>query len=155
MLLVMRRWRASLETRQALLALAMLVVVQGFKLWLGDQANPLALLVPPTLLLAQGLGTAAGLAWLAVASLLWPFPVEGLLVPQLAVAALVAAIAAVVAGRQRNRAQLLQVALLLPVGAMLLQWLLIQVFNLSGLDLAVAPSAAVICSRRPCWWPGC
>ncbi len=139
MLLVMRRWRASLEPRQALLALAMLVVVQGFKLWLGDQANPLALLVPPTLLLAQGLGTAAGLAWLAVASLLWPFPVEGLLVPQLAVAALVAAIAAVMAGRQRNRAQLLQVALLLPVGAMLLQWLLIQVFNLSGLDPGHGP----------------
>lgn len=139
MLLVMRRWRASLETRQALLALAMLVVVQGFKLWLGDQANPLALLVPPTLLLSQGLGTAAGLAWLAVASLLWPFPVEGLLVPQLAVAALVAAIAAVLAGRQRNRAQLLQVALLLPVGAMLLQWLLIQVFNLSGLDPGHGP----------------
>lgn len=139
MLLVMRRWRASLETRQALLALAMLVVVQGFKLWLGDQANPLALLVPPTLLLSQGLGTAAGLAWLAVASLLWPFPVEGLLVPQLAVAALVAAIAAVLAGRQRNRAQLLQVALLLPVGAMLLQWLLIQVFNLSGLDAGRGP----------------
>ncbi len=139
MLLVMRRWRASLEPRQALLALAMLVVVQGFKLWLGDQANPLALLVPPTLLLAQGLGTAAGLAWLAVASLLWPFPVEGLLVPQLAVAALVAAIAAVMAGRQRNRAQLLQVALLLPVGAMLLQWLLIQVFNLSGLDAGHGP----------------
>jgi putative nucleotidyltransferase with HDIG domain len=139
MLLVMRRWRASLEPRQALLALAMLVLVQGFKLWLGNQASPLALLVPPTLLLAQGLGTAAGLAWLAVASMLWPMPVEGLLVPRLAVAALVAAIAAVLAGRQRNRAQLLQVALLLPVGAILLQWLLIQVFSLSGLDAASDP----------------
>ena len=134
MLLVMRRWRASLEPRQALLALAMLVLVQGCKLWLGSQVSTLALLVPPTLLLSQGLGTAAGLAWLAVAAMLWPVPVEGLLVPQLGVAALVAAIAAVLAGRQRNRAQLLQLALLLPVGAVLLQWLLIHLFHLHSLE---------------------
>jgi putative nucleotidyltransferase with HDIG domain len=139
MLLVMRRWRASLEPRQALLALTMLLLVQGCMLWLGNQASPLALLVPPTLLLAQGLGTAAGMAWLAVASMLWPLPVLGLLVPRLGVAALVAAMAAVLAGRQRNRAQLLQLALLLPVGAVLLQWLLLQVFNLGGLDAAHGP----------------
>jgi len=125
MLLVMRRWRASLETRQALLALAMLLVVQGCKLWLGDQVSPLALLLPPTLLLAQGLGTPAGLAWLAVASLLWPYPLGAGLDQRLMLAALVAALAAVLAGRQRNRAQLLQLAVLLPLGALLLQggWL--------------------------------
>jgi membrane-associated HD superfamily phosphohydrolase len=54
MLLLTRRWRPSLEPRQALLALAMLLVVQGCKLWFGGAAIPLALLVPPTLLLAQG-----------------------------------------------------------------------------------------------------
>jgi putative nucleotidyltransferase with HDIG domain len=121
MLLVMRRWRASLEPRQALLALAMLLLVQSCKLWLGDKVSPLALLVPPTLLLAQGLGTPAGLAWLAVASLLWPYPLGSNLEPRLVVAALVAAAAAVLAGRQRNRAQLLQLAVLLPLGALLLQ----------------------------------
>ena len=121
MLLVMRRWRASLEPRQALLALAMLLVVQSCKLWLGDKVSPLALLVPPTLLLAQGLSTPAGLAWLAVASLLWPYPLGSNLEPRLVVAALVAAAAAVLAGRQRNRAQLLQLAVLLPLGALLLQ----------------------------------
>ena len=123
MLLVMRRWRASLEPRQALLALAMLLVVQSCKLWLGDQVSPLALLVPPTLLLAQGLGTPAGLAWLAVASLLWPYPLGAGLDQRLVLAALVAAVAAVLAGRQRNRAQLLQLAVLLPLGALLLQGL--------------------------------
>jgi putative nucleotidyltransferase with HDIG domain len=121
MLLVMRRWRASLEPRQALLALAMLLVVQSCKLWLGDRVSPLALLVPPTLLLAQGLGTPAGLAWLAVASMLWPYPLGSNLEPRLGVAALMAAAAAILAGRQRNRAQLLQLAVLLPLGALLLQ----------------------------------
>jgi putative nucleotidyltransferase with HDIG domain len=145
MLLVMRRWRASLEPRQALLALAMLLVVQSCKLWLGDQVSPLALLVPPTLLLAQGLGTPAGLAWLAVASLLWPYPLGPGLGQRLVVAALVAALAAVLAGRQRNRAQLLQLAVLLPLGALVLQgsWRHL----LDG-----ASSAALAPSTRPDLW---
>ncbi|MFN7677258.1 MAG: HDIG domain-containing metalloprotein, partial [Cyanobacteriota bacterium] len=128
--LVLRRWKASLEPRQALLALAMLLVVQGCKLWLGDQASPLALLVPPTLLLAQGLGTAAGLAWLAIASLLWPHPLDAVLQWRVLLAAAVASLAAVLAGRQRNRAQLLQLALLLPAAAVLSQALLGQVASL-------------------------
>ena len=130
MVLVMRRWKASLEPRQALLALAMLLVVQGFKLWLGPGASPLALLVPPTLLLAQGLGTAPALAWLAVSSLLWPHPLDPLFQWRLLLAACVAALAAILAGRQRNRAQLLQLALLLPAAAVLSQALIAQVASL-------------------------
>ena len=126
MVLVMRRWKASLEPRQALLALAMLLVVQGCKLWLGPRASPLALLVPPTLLLAQGLGTAPGLAWLSISSLLWPHPLEPLSQWRLLLAAVVAALAAILAGRQRNRAQLLQLALLLPAAAVLSQALIAQ-----------------------------
>jgi putative nucleotidyltransferase with HDIG domain len=134
MLLVMRRWRASLETRQGLLALFMLLVVQAFKLWLGPLASPLALLLPPTLLLAQGLGTMAGLAWLAVASLLWPYPLTAILAGRVLVAALFAALAAILAGRQRNRAQLLQLAVLLPAGALVLQWLCVQLANFGGVE---------------------
>jgi putative nucleotidyltransferase with HDIG domain len=134
MLLLMRRWRASLEPRQGLLALFMLLVVQAFKLWLGPLASPLALLLPPTLLLAQGLGTMAGLAWLAVGSLLWPYPLTAVLEGRLLVAAIFAALAAILAGRQRNRAQLLQLAVLLPAGALVLQWLCLQLTNISGVE---------------------
>ncbi|MFN9629076.1 MAG: HDIG domain-containing metalloprotein [Cyanobacteriota bacterium] len=130
MVLVMRRWKASLEPRQALLALATLLVVQGCKLWLGPQASPLALLVPPTLLLAQGLGTAPGLGWLAIAGLLWPHPLDPLFQWRALLAAAVAALAAVLAGRQRNRAQLLQLSLLLPAAAVLSQALIGQVASL-------------------------
>lgn len=126
MVLIMRRWRCSLEPRHALLALAMLAVVQGLKLWLGNAASPLALLVPPTLLLAQALGTPAGLGWLAVASLLWPQPLDDFSEIRLLVAALVALAAALLAGRQRSRAQLVQLATLLPIGALVLQWLVLQ-----------------------------
>jgi putative nucleotidyltransferase with HDIG domain len=145
MLLVMRRWRASLEARQAVLALGMLVVVQGLKLWLGSHASPLALLVPATLLLAQGLGTMAGLAWLAIASLLWPFPLDRVLEMRLVVAALVGTLAAVLAGRQRNRAQLLQLAVLLPVGALLLQGLALQLPRVAeGLESPVPTTADLL-----------
>lgn len=126
MVLLLRRWRACLEPRQALLALGMLLVVQGVCLWLGPLASPLVLLVPPTLLLAQGLGTAAGLSWLAAASLLLPLPLGGVADLRLVLAAAVAAAGALAAGRQRSRGELLQLAVLLPTAAVLLQALLLQ-----------------------------
>ncbi|SBO42936.1 HDIG domain-containing metalloprotein [Cyanobium sp. NIES-981] len=126
MVLLLRRWRSSLEPRQAMLALGTLLAVQGLHLWLDQLASPMVLLVPPTLLLAQGLGTACGLAWLAAATLLWPIPLSGLLGLRLLLAAATAGVAAVAAGRQRTRAELLQLAVLLPGGAVLLQWMLLQ-----------------------------
>jgi len=126
MVAALRRWRPSLEPRQSLLALGALGVVGGFNLWLGALASPLVLLVPPTLLLAQGLGTACGLSWLAAATLLWPLPLSGLVGMRLLVAAATGSIAAIAAGRQRSRAQLLQLAVLLPSGALVVQWLVLQ-----------------------------
>ena len=147
MVLIMRRWRCSLEPRHALLALAMLAVVQGFKLWLGNAASPLALLVPPTLLLAQALGTPAGLAWLAVASLLWPQPLDDFSEIRLLVAALVALAAALLAGRQRSRAQLVQLATLLPIGALVLQWLVLQSVALWHGRTQVLPSGTELAAE--------
>lgn len=130
MVLLMRRDRPSLEARQALLALGVLITVQLLKLWsgfwFGPAVSPLALLVPPTLLISQCLGATAGLSWLAAATLLWPTPVNGIGEAQLLVGAAVAALGAMLAGRQRSRAQLLQLALLLPVGALLFQGLLLR-----------------------------
>jgi len=122
----MRRWRPSLEPRQSLLALGGLGVVGGFSLWLGPLASPLVLLIPPTLLLSQSLGTSCGLTWLAGASLLWPLPMGALVGTRLLVATLMGSLAAITAGRQRSRAELLQLAVLLPCGALALQWLLLQ-----------------------------
>ena len=60
MLLIMRRERPGLEVRQALLALSLLLV-QTAKLWFQSTVSPLAVLVPPTLILTEGLGTSCGL----------------------------------------------------------------------------------------------
>ncbi|MEX1322939.1 MAG: HDIG domain-containing metalloprotein [Synechococcaceae cyanobacterium] len=126
LVLLQRRWRPSIEPRQAMLSLATLLAVQGVNLWLGPLASPMLLLVPPTLLLAQGLGSGCGLAWLAAASLLWPLPLSGVLGVRLLVAAATSTAAAMAADRQRSRAGLLQLAVLLPAAAVLLQWLLLQ-----------------------------
>ena len=123
MLLVMRRERPGLEVRHALLAVGLLLLVQGAKLWFKGTVSPLAILVPPSLLLAEGLGTGCGLVWMGVAALLWPEPVQGLGDGRLLVAASVAAAGALIAGRQRSRGQLLQLTVLLPIGALVGQWL--------------------------------
>ena len=132
LVLLMRQRRCCLEPRQAQLALGLLLLVQGFKLWLGAAASPVALLVPATLLLAQGLGTTAGLGWVAIAALLWPVPLAPFNDQRILVAAAVAAVTAVLAGRQRSRAQQLQLALLIPIGALLAEWLLLQLAVASG-----------------------
>ncbi|MCB4394555.1 HDIG domain-containing protein [Synechococcus sp. HB1133] len=135
MLLVMRRERPGLEVRHALLAVGLLLLVQVAKLWFKGTVSPLAVLVPPTLVLAEGLGTGCGLIWMGVAALLWPEPVLGLGDGRLLVAATVAAAGALIAGRQRSRGQLLQLTVLLPIGALVGQWLLLQLQPFTGLRL--------------------
>ena len=142
LVLLIRRRRPSLEPRQALMALGLLLVVQIGKLWLASAASPLALLVPATLLLAQGLGTTAGLAWVAVASLLWPLPLDPFNDERILVAAVIASATALLAGRQRSRAQLLQLALLIPLAALTAEWLLLQLAVARGEGDGLLPIGA-------------
>ena len=129
MLLICRRWRTDLEIPQALLLLGTLAVVQGCKLWFGASVSALAVLVPPSLLLAEGLGAASGLAWLALATLLWPIPLNSVGTARLLLAAAVAVVGVLLAGRQRSRAEMLQNAVLLTVAALLVEAALIQLMG--------------------------
>ena len=132
MLLVMRRERPGLEFRHALRALALLLLAQLAKLWFQATVSPLAVLVPPTLILTEGLGTSCGLVWMAITALIWPLPVNGLGDGRLLIAVGVATAGGVIAGRQRSRGQLLQLAVLLPVGALVAQWVLLQLQPVTG-----------------------
>ena len=129
MLLICRRWRTDLEIPQALLLLGTLAVVQGCKLWFGASVSALAVLVPPSLLLAEGLGAASGLAWLALATFLWPIPLNSVGTARLLLAAAVAVVGVLLAGRQRSRAEMLQNAVLLTVAALLVEAALIQLMG--------------------------
>ncbi len=143
LLLVMRRERPCLEAPHGLLALGLLLLCQTCKLWFGASVSPLAVIVPPTVLLAQGLGTTSALAWMAMASLLWPTPVTGLGEGRLLIAAATATVAAIQAGRLRSRAQLLQLAVLLPIGAWLAELLLPSQggLSLNGAWIPLLPNA--------------
>ena len=57
LLMIMRREKPRLQARHGLLSLTLLLVVQFTKDWLGPLASPLQLILPPTLLLSQGIGT--------------------------------------------------------------------------------------------------
>ena len=140
MLLVMRRERPGLEVRHALLALGLLLLAQLAKLWFQSTVSPLAVLVPPTLILTEGLGTGCGLVWMAIAALIWPLPVNGLGNGRLLIAVAVATTGGVIAGRQRSRGQLLQLAVLLPLGALVSQWVLLQLQPFTGWRLWGSPN---------------
>ena len=135
MVLISRRWRPAMEPSHGLALMLMLALVQAAKLWFQASSSPLAMLVPPTLLLAEGLGTATGLGWLAMAAMLWPIPLDGIGVFRLIVACLISTVAALLAGRQRSRAQLLQLAMVLTLSAVLFQAVLLQGAGLFGLPV--------------------
>jgi len=126
LILIMRREKPTLKSRHALLALVLLLFAQIAKSWFGAAISPLQILVPPTLLLSQGIGTLSALAWMSVGSLLWPVSVSGIGEGRLIIAAITASIVAFQGGRMRNRAQLLQIAVLLPFSALLLEWILLE-----------------------------
>jgi len=137
---VARRWNPRLQPHHGLVLLLTMALVQGMKLWLRAAVSPLAVLVPPTFLLAEVMGAGAALGWLALASTLWPFPMDNIGLLRVTVAFTIAAVAALIAGRQRSRAQLLQTATLLTLAALLLQTLTFRVAEQMGLSVGLLSS---------------
>ncbi len=124
LLMIMRREKPRLEARHGLLSLSLLLLVQLTKDWLGPLASPLQLILPPTLLLSQGIGTITSLTWMASASLIWPTDLNGLSEVRLIIACISGSFIAFLGRRMRSRAQVLQIALFIPFGALLGQWLI-------------------------------
>ena len=141
---VARRWNPRLQPQHGLVLLLTMALVQGVKLWLRATVSPLAVLIPPTFLLAEVTGAGAALGWLAVASALWPFPMDNIGLLQVLVAFTIAVGAALAAGRQRSRAQLLQTATLLTVGALVLQMLVFRVAEQMGLSVGLLNSGELV-----------
>ncbi len=126
LIMIMRKDKPFLNSRHAFLALLLLLIAQISKNWFGSAISPLQILVPPTLLISQGIGTISALGWMSISSLLWPVPVSGIGEGRLIIAALTASLVAFQGGQMRNRAQLLQIAVLLPFSALLFEWFLLK-----------------------------
>jgi len=149
LLLVMRRENPRLKPRQGLLALGLLLIAQISKIIFGSVASPLAILIPPTLLLSQGIGTSTALTWMAIGSLIWPVPVSGIGEGRLIVASTTAALVSFLGGKMRSRAQLLQIAVLLPFISLGFEWFLIrnQLSSSSAILENIRPSTEALISE--------
>ncbi|WP_413678234.1 HDIG domain-containing metalloprotein [Prochlorococcus sp. MIT 0916] len=135
LLMIMRRENPKLQARHGLLSLTLLFVVQLTKDWLGPLASPMQLILPPTLLLSQGIGTTTSLVWMATASLIWPTSLDASGEVRLIIACIAASFIALLGRRMRSRAQVLQIAIFIPFGALLGQWFIFnQVINEKNIE---------------------
>jgi len=125
LILVSKKENPTISSRQIFLIIALLLAVQVAKLALASTISPLPMIIPPALIISQGMGSITALAWVSIASLNWPDP-EIIVDNNLFFILLVcASVVSLLGGRIRNRAQLLQLSIFVPIGSFLSQWILI------------------------------
>ncbi len=112
------------NTRQILLIIGLLLIAQCTKFYI-ETINPLVLIVPPALIISQGMGTITALSWVSIAFIDWPNSMNGVNNYLLLITFLSSCIVAILGGKIRSRAQLLQISILVPLGAFLSQWALL------------------------------
>ena len=125
LILVSKKENPTISSRQIFLIITLLLAVQVTKLALASTISPLSIIIPPALIISQGMGSITALAWVSIASLIWPDP-EIVINNNLFFILLVcASIVSLLGGRIRSRAQLLQLSIFVPIGSFLSQWILI------------------------------
>ena len=125
LILVSKKENPTISSRQIFLIITLLLAVQVSKLALASTISPLSMIIPPALIISQGMGSITALAWVSIASLIWPDP-EIVINNNLFFILLVcASIVSLLGGRIRSRAQLLQLSIFVPIGSFLSQWILI------------------------------
>ncbi|KGG05986.1 hypothetical protein EU99_0054 [Prochlorococcus marinus str. MIT 9321] len=105
--------------------ISLLLTVQSAKLALASTISPLSIIIPPALIISQGMGSITALTWVSIATLSWPDPAVAInnnLIFNLLVCA---SVVSLLGGRIRSRAQLLQLSIFVPIGSFLCQWILI------------------------------
>ena len=125
LILVSKRENPKITSRQIILIILLLLAVQAIKVTFPSITSPLSMIVPPALIISQGMGTITALAWVSIASLNWPeyvIPINNTL---FFISLVCASVVSVLGGRIRSRAQLLQLSIIVPLGAFFSQWILI------------------------------
>ena len=72
LILVSRKENPTINSRQILLIVSLLLIAQAIKTIFGSGISPLSIIVPPALIISQGMGSITALAWVSIASLSWP-----------------------------------------------------------------------------------
>ena len=125
LILVSKKENPTINSRQILLIISLLFIVQVIKTSFGSSISPLSIIVPPALIISQGMGTITALAWVSIASLSWPDSIIEINNNLLLVTLICSCIVSVLGGKIRSRAQLLQLSIFVPFGAFLSQCIFI------------------------------
>nr|WP_257469984.1 HDIG domain-containing metalloprotein [Prochlorococcus marinus] len=134
LILISKKENPTISSRQIILILTLLLAVQVSKLALSSIISPLSMIIPPTLIISQGMGSITALAWVSIASLSWPDPAIALNIHLFFIILICASVVSLLGGRIRSRAQLLQLSIFVPIGSLLSQWILIDKDKISLID---------------------
>ena len=80
------------------------------------------------------MGSITALAWVSIASFIWPDPAVAFNNNLFFILLVCASIVSLLGGRIRSRAQLLQLSIFVPIGSFLSQWILISKNKISLID---------------------
>jgi len=125
LILVSKKENPTISSRQIFLIITLLLAVQVTKLTLATIISPLALIIPPALIISQGMGSITALAWVSIASFSWPDPAVAINNNIFFILLVCSSVVALLGGRIRSRAQLLQLSIFVPIGSFLSQWIMI------------------------------
>ena len=134
LILVSKKENPTISSRQIILILTLLLAVQTSKLALATTISPLSMVIPPALIISQGMGSITALAWVSIASLSWPDPAVAINNNLFFILLVCASVVSLLGGRIRSRAQLLQLSIFVPIGSFLCQWILIDKDKISLID---------------------
>jgi len=125
LILISKKENPTISSRQIFLIITLLLAVQITKLVLASTISPLSMIIPPALIISQGMGSITALTWVSIASLIWPDPAISINNNLFFILLTCASVVSLLGGRIRSRAQLLQLSIFVPIGAFFSQWMLI------------------------------
>ena len=134
LILVSKKENPTISSRQIIFIITLLLAVQALKLALASNISPLSFIIPPALIISQGMGSITALAWVSIASLIWPDPAVSINNNLFFILLVCASVVSLLGARIRSRAQLLQLSIFVPIGSFLSQWILIGKDKISLID---------------------
>nr|WP_245156233.1 HDIG domain-containing metalloprotein [Prochlorococcus marinus] len=134
LILVSKKENPTINSRQIILIVTLLLAVQATKLVFASTISPLSIIIPPALIISQAMGSITALAWVSIASLSWPDPAIVINNNLFFISLVGASVVSLLGGRIRSRAQLLQLSIFVPAGSFLSQWILIGKDEISLVD---------------------
>ena len=120
------------------------ILASASSLVLASTISPFSIIIPPALIISQGMGSITALTWVSIASFSWPDPAFTINNNLFFILLVFSSVVSLLGGRIRSRAQLLQLSILVPIGALFSQWIFIGKDKIGGfLEKGLVEAAGV------------